>query len=181
MINKIHERALRIVLNVLLRNMNDITIHHRNIQTLMIELFKIKYDLAPPIMGSMLNRKTICYNFRNLQEFQSERKNCEKAVFYGLETISYRAPQLWTILPEEFKQRNPISLFKSDVRHWRYNECPCRLCKVFVPNSREIHVQLEIYWYLLLFDMHLPASTHFINVIFSMLLGFLLSMSISFF
>ena len=101
MINKIHERALRIVLNdhfsdfeTMLLNMNDITIHHRNIQTLMIELFKIKYDLAPPIMDSLLNRRTICYNFRNLQEFPSERK---RTVFYSLETISYRAPQLWTI------------------------------------------------------------------------------------
>ena len=59
MINKIHERALRIVLNdyfsdfeTILLNMNDMTIHHGNIQTLMIELFKIKYVLAPPIMDS---------------------------------------------------------------------------------------------------------------------------------
>ena len=59
----------------MLLNMNDITIHHRNIQTLMIELFKIKYDLAPPIMDSLLNRRIVCYNFRNFQEFQSERKN----------------------------------------------------------------------------------------------------------
>ena len=137
-LTKKQERALRIVLNdnisdfeTMLRNMNDITIHHRNIQTLMIELFKIKYNLAPPIMDSMSNRRTICYNFRNLQVFQSERK---RTVFYGLETICYRAPQLWTILLEEFKQWNTISLFKSDVRQWICNECPCRLCKVFVPN-----------------------------------------------
>ena len=138
MINNIHKRALRIVLSdhnsdfeTMLRNFNDITIHHRNIQTLMIELFKIKYDRPPPIMDSMLNRRTICYNFRNLQEFQSERKI---TVFYGLETISYRAPQLWIILTEEFKHRNTISLFKSDVRQRICNECPCRFCKVFVPN-----------------------------------------------
>ena len=134
MINNIHERALRIVLNdhigdfeTMLQNINDITLHHRNIQTLTIELFKIKYDLAPPIMDSMLSRRTICYNFRNLQEFQLERK---RTVFYGLETISYGAPQLRTILPEEFKQRNTASLFKSDARQWICNECPCRLCKL---------------------------------------------------
>ena len=104
MINKIFERVLRIVLNdhisdfeTILRNMNDITIHHRNAQTLMIELLKTKYDLAPPIMDSVLNRRTICYNFKNLQEFQSERK---RTVFYGLETISYRVPQLCTIFAE---------------------------------------------------------------------------------
>ena len=88
-ISKRHEGALRIVLNdyfshfeTMLLNMNDITIHHRNIQILMIELFKIKYDLAPPIMDSLLNMRAICYNFRNLQEIQSERKG---TVFYGLE------------------------------------------------------------------------------------------------
>ena len=111
--------------------MNDLTTQHRNIQTLMIELFKIKYDLAPPNMDSMSNQRTNCYNFRNLQEFQSERK---KTVFYVLETKRYRAPKLWTILPEEFKQRKTISLCKSDVRQWIFNECPFKLCKAFVPN-----------------------------------------------
>ena len=57
--------------------------------------------------------RTICFNFRNLQEFKSERK---RTVFYGIETISYHASQLWTILLEEFKQGNTISLFKSDAR-----------------------------------------------------------------
>ena len=68
MINKIHERALRIVLNdhisdleTMLRNINDITIHHRNIQTLITDLFKIKYGFAPPAMDFVLNRRTICY------------------------------------------------------------------------------------------------------------------------
>ena len=90
-----HERALRIVLNdnsdfeTMPRNISDITIHHRNIQTLLIELFKIKHDLAPPIMDSSVKQENYCYNFKNLQEFHPERK---RTVFYGLETISYRAP-----------------------------------------------------------------------------------------
>ena len=77
MINKIYETAFRNVINghnsdfeTTLRNINVITIHHRNIQTLMIEFFKIKNDLALPIMDSTLNRRTICYKFRHLQEFQ---------------------------------------------------------------------------------------------------------------
>ena len=114
MINKIHGKAFRIVLNhhisdfeTMFRNINGITIHHRNIQTLMIELFKIKYDLAPPIM---LNRRTICYNFRNLQEVQSERK---RTVFYGLETV------LWFIY---------ICLALSeDTFNWEYTSACCYL------------------------------------------------------
>ena len=32
--------------------------------------------------------------------------------------------------------------------------------------TKEIHVKLGIYWYLLLLDMYFPASTHFINLMF---------------
>ena len=49
----------------------------------MIELYKTKNDFAPTIMESMLNRRNITYNFRNVQEIQSERK---RTVFNGLET-----------------------------------------------------------------------------------------------
>ena len=77
MINKLHERALSLVFNdhvsdfeALVRKSNDISCHHRNIQMLMTELYKIKNELTPPIMDSMLNRRNITYNFRNLQEFQ---------------------------------------------------------------------------------------------------------------
>ena len=138
MINKVHERGMRIVLNyhirdfeTMLQNIDNITSRHRNIQTVMTELLKIKYDLASPIADFMLNRRTICYNFRNLQEFQTERK---RTLFYFLETISYRIPQLWTHLLEEFKQRNTMSFFKNNVRQLICNECLCRLCRVFVPN-----------------------------------------------
>ena len=81
MINKILERALREILNdhesdfeTLLGNNNDICNHHRNIHTLLIEIFKIKTDFAPPIMGSILKGRNNIYNVRNYQEFETEKK-----------------------------------------------------------------------------------------------------------
>ena len=60
-INKVHERALRVILNdhesdfeTLLLNNTDVCNHHRKNQTLLIEIFKIKKGFAPPIMGSIL-------------------------------------------------------------------------------------------------------------------------------
>ena len=44
---------------------------------------------------------------------------------------------------------------------------------LYISPSMEKHVQLRIYWDLLLFDMYLPAPTHFINLNFFILLGFL--------
>ena len=70
-------------------------------------------------MDSMLNRRNVTYNFRNLQEFLSERK---KTVCYGLQTLSYLTRQLWTLLPEKIKQINK-SIFKNDVKQWICKEC----------------------------------------------------------
>ena len=63
MIKRVHERALRVILGddlnefeSLLQNNREIRSHHKNIQSLLIEIFKIKNELAPPIMDSMFER-----------------------------------------------------------------------------------------------------------------------------
>ena len=63
MIKRVHERAVRVILGddlnefeSLLQNNREIRSHHKNIQSLMIEIFKIKNELAPPVMDSMFER-----------------------------------------------------------------------------------------------------------------------------
>ena len=51
MINKLHERSLRSILNDYSSDNNDTCNHNRNIQALLIEVFKMKNELAPPING----------------------------------------------------------------------------------------------------------------------------------
>ena len=75
----------------------DIGTHHKNIQILMIEIFKIKNELAPPIIDSLclkgdMNLKTSVIFNNFLQK--------KRTVHYGLEKLSYRSPQLWSLLPE---------------------------------------------------------------------------------
>ena len=41
---------------------------------LMIGHYKTKNEFVSPMIDSMLNRENVTYNFRNLQEFQLERK-----------------------------------------------------------------------------------------------------------
>ena len=115
----------------LLQTNNHVCNHHRNIQTLLIEIFKIKKGFAPPIMGSILKGRNKTDNVRNFQEFEAERK---RTVYFGLETISYRSPQLWSLLPEHMRQLNSLDQFKRSVRQWVCNTCPCRLCKVYLLN-----------------------------------------------
>ena len=81
MISKIHKWALRLILNdhtgdfvSLLQSNNDTCNHHRNIQTLMVETYKIKNNLNPLIRDFMFERRNDMYNLRNFQESATKEK-----------------------------------------------------------------------------------------------------------
>ena len=63
-INKIHERALRLLykdnkltFNDLSELNNSVTIHQRNLQILATEIFKVKNNLPPEIMTEVFEKK----------------------------------------------------------------------------------------------------------------------------
>ena len=92
-INRIHERALRLVysepvssFDELLKKDRSSSIHHRNIQSLAIELYKFFHGLSPSTMKNVFHFNTnIPYNLRSRSELYSRNP---KAVKYGTETIS---------------------------------------------------------------------------------------------
>ena len=67
----------------------------------MIEIYKMKNNLNPPMMVNMFERRNNTYNVRNFQEFATKRKGTVKM---GLETLNRRSPPLWSILPENLRQ-----------------------------------------------------------------------------
>ena len=70
-INRIHERAVRIgykdnvsTFEKLLEMDNSVTVHKRNLQLLMVEIYKTKYNLNPNFMKQILEEKEMPYNLR---------------------------------------------------------------------------------------------------------------------
>ena len=136
-IKMLHERCLRIIYNdkqssftELLNKDSSVSIHIRNIQRLAIEMFKFYNGLSPPLMNNTFKlREENPYNLRNVSEFSRPMIN---SVYHGTESISFLGPKIWDILPEKLKNIETLEVFKKEIKIWKPDNCPCRLCKVFI-------------------------------------------------
>ena len=135
-INRIHERAIRLAYNdrhstfkELLTKDKSVTMHHRNLQVLVTEMFKVKTGISPVIMDDIFQTREGIYGLRNMSQF---KQHCVKTVHFGTESVSFLGPKLWQILPQEYKNIDDIDVFKSRIKGWVPQNCPCRLCKTYI-------------------------------------------------
>ena len=75
-INTIHERALRIAycdkhstFQQLLEKDNSVSIHHRNLQVLATEMFKVNMNLSPDLMNDIFLKRTNPYTLQRNDTF----------------------------------------------------------------------------------------------------------------
>ena len=136
-INQLHKRALKIVYNdhhssfeELLEKDKSISVHQKNLQILVTEIYKVKKNISPKIMSKVFEfQENLNYNLRsgtNLVTRPSRTTN------FGIETVSNLAPKIWALLPDEIKNASNLKIFKNKLKSWKPNECPCRLCKVYI-------------------------------------------------
>ena len=136
-INKIHERALRLVykdytssFNDLLAKDNSFKIHQRNLQKLAIEIFKVKKGIAAAVMNSVFELNDNPYSLRNDMTFFKSRN--VHIVRYGIETASFVGPRIWNSLPQEIKESTSLQIFKGKIKSWTPKNCPCKLYKNYI-------------------------------------------------
>ena len=131
-INKIHERALRIVyeesnatFEELLTKDGAVTIHERNIQMLAIEMYKVIKGDSPEIIREIfqLKERDIYHS-----DFPFKSQNV-RTVIYSTQSLRDLGPKIWSLAPENFKKLTTLIEFKRQIRRWKPKDCPCRLCK----------------------------------------------------
>ena len=69
------------------------------------------------------------YKLRSVSEFSRPMIN---GVYHGTESISFLGPKIRDILPEKLKNIETLEVFKKEIKIWKPDTCPCRLCKVFL-------------------------------------------------
>ena len=129
-IDKIQERGLRIVYDdytssfeALLSRHGSVRIHHRNIQSVAVVMYKVKNGLCPELMKCLFQ---INPNPRDGSTFVIPNVKTE---YMGKLSLSYFGPVVWeNMLPEEYKKILTLERFKTEVKNWIPN-CKCRLCK----------------------------------------------------
>ena len=135
-INRIHQRALRLVyqnnltFSELLDLENSVTVHQKNLQVLVTEIYKVKHEIAPEIMKDIFELQNPSYNLRS-SCIQLRREKI-KIVHYGLQSLRYLGPKIWELVPNNIKYSNSLSKFKKLIKSWKPEACPCRLCKTYI-------------------------------------------------
>ena len=150
--NKLIERALRIAyndysstLNELLVKDNTVKIHERNLRTLATEMYKINHSLSPKLMKDLVtvtdNSHCTRSNFNVKLEKDGSTVCTEKSnyraskpdtVSFGLNSIKWLGPKIWSLVPDKIKEVGSLNAFKENIKKIRFDQCPCNLCKVYI-------------------------------------------------
>ncbi len=132
-INRLHKRALRVLLDdygstfeELLHKRGEHTIHTRNLQKLMLEVYKCLTSGNPSFLWDLFKRKPINYNLRvkDLVQLPNTR-----TLRYGNDSLSFRGSILWNTLADTIKSAKSNSQFKNSIKDWTGSNCNCMICR----------------------------------------------------
>ena len=146
-INSIHERGLRITIYIyhlfyhvhiatfqeLLNKENSVSIHHRNVQVLATEMFKIHKRMSPDILREIFVPKISSYNLRRNNTFERRQFH---SVYHGTKSLSFLGPKIRDLVPLKFRQLESLEVFKLKIKKGILSECPCRLCRTYIQQVR---------------------------------------------
>ena len=75
-------------------------------------MYKIENNLSPSIMRTIFPGRSIPCDLRKKNNFKSSNVH---TVFFGTETISFRGPKTWELVPEDIKCSKTLAEFKIKI------------------------------------------------------------------
>ena len=102
-------------LRELINKDNSVSIHHRTLQVLATEIFKIYQSLSPEILRETFMSNASSYNLCKNDIFE---KRQVRSVYHGTELFSFLGPNVWDLVPVELKQSESLDSFKLKIKNW---------------------------------------------------------------
>ena len=100
----------------LLSKDGSVSMHHQNLQKLIIEFYKVVNGLCPEIMNEIFQFQT--QNHHNLRNNSTFRIPSFNTIFQGKESVSYLGPKIWSQVPDEIKSLESVRSFKKAIKRW---------------------------------------------------------------
>ena len=94
---------------------------------IVLEMYKIYYDIGPIYLKEFVNKTECVYNTRNRNRVDIPICN---TVTYGYNSFKYEGASLWNKLCKTLKQELDVNNFKNLIKEWNGPECSCTLCKL---------------------------------------------------
>ena len=115
--NWLHERCLRLIYNDKHSTFHEplqkdcsVSIHTRNLQPLVREMYKLAKGISPTIMQEIFRFRNSCrYNLRSKNTFEVLFRN---SVYNGTDSISYLVTKVWELVPDNLKRINSLTSFR---------------------------------------------------------------------
>ena len=92
-------------------------------------MYKVKNNLSPKPIQNLFKQVDNAENLRNNKNFEIPKV---RTVNNGIETIRYRGPITWDLVPDEIRKSKSLSEFRDKIKTWKPQGCTCRLCKVYI-------------------------------------------------
>ena len=92
-------------------------------------MFKVTNNLCPEMIQNHFSKRC-----SSKSKATYERPNINK-VYKGEYSLRWFGPIVWdSMIPEKTKSLSNFEEFKKAINAWVPNNCPCRLCKHYIPN-----------------------------------------------
>ena len=105
-------------------------------------MYKVNKGVSPPQITKLFPRRNEQpYNLKHNAEFLQP---LVYSVCCGTESISYLALKIWGMVPDSYKNVDSLYNFKKVIKKWNPENCPCRICEVFVKNRGFCEIALII-------------------------------------
>ena len=131
-INRTHKRALRTLYRDYESNFEELldrddtkTIHTKNLQNLMVEIYKSFNQLNPEYMWEFFIKKDVPYNLRTKELCKLLLVSSQR---YGFNSLSFMGSLLWNTLNDELRLTSSLIKFKKGISSWNGRSFTCYIC-----------------------------------------------------